>query len=115
MHKKATYVAHILWNCCLHPLLAAKHQPTLVFRGLGVGSRKNIVVARINATVLQNILFTANSSVLMDDGEFKSTCYQRVYQYITCHETEPEDLDDFVFNSENIEDSSQNCLELLLR
>ncbi len=49
----------------------------------------------------------------MDDGEFQSNSYQRVYQYIRRF-TDKQNLDSFSFN-EYIEGTPQDCLEIILQ
>ena len=56
--------------------------------------------------------FKANSRILMNDEEFKSDSYQRVYQYIRRYRAGKK-LDEFNFQ-ETVEGSIENCLELLL-
>ena len=56
---------------------------------------------------------TALSLMLMNEQEFQSDPYQRVYQYIRRH-TAGRNLDEFTFNGV-AEGSTQDCLEILLR
>ena len=44
----------------------------------------------------------------MDDQEYESDSYQRVYKYISCHEDDIED-------TETGSKSPQDCLKLLLQ
>ncbi len=49
----------------------------------------------------------------MDDEEFKSNSYQRVYQYIRQFIAK-QNLDSFSFN-ECVEETPQDCLEIILQ
>ncbi len=49
----------------------------------------------------------------MDDEEFKSNSYQRVYQYIRRF-TAKQNLDSFSFNG-CVEGTPQDCLEIILQ
>ena len=51
--------------------------------------------------------------LLMDDEEFSSACYQRVYQYISCHYA-GHNLDNFSFK-ETVTGTPQNCLQHILQ
>ncbi len=54
----------------------------------------------------------ADSLVLMDNQEFRSDPYQRVYQFIRRFRV-GKNLDDFSFKTA-IEGTTENCLEMLL-
>ncbi len=49
----------------------------------------------------------------MDDEEFQSNSYQRVYQYIRRFTSE-QNLDSFSFD-ECVEGTTQDCLEIILQ
>ncbi len=49
----------------------------------------------------------------MDEGEFRSASYQRVYQYIRRH-TAGFSLDNFSYNGQ-VEGTPEECVQLLLR
>jgi hypothetical protein len=51
--------------------------------------------------------------IFMDVDEFESCSYQRVYQYIKCHEND-EDLDSFSYDSGSVVGTPQDCICLLL-
>ena len=50
------------------------------------------------------------SRVLMDEKEFESETYQRVYQYLRRH-TANSNLDKFFYHRGSVEGSPQDCLE----
>ena len=58
--------------------------------------------------------------MLMDDQEFRSDSYQRVYQYIKLHSTvqpakkKAQTLETFTFRGK-LEGSPQECLQLLMK
>jgi retron-type reverse transcriptase len=56
---------------------------------------------------------TLSDQILMDDGEFKSCSYQRVYQYIRRF-TAGQKLDNFSYPG-TVEGTPQNCVEQLLQ
>lgn len=62
---------------------------------------------------MQHNVCLGDSLVLMDDLEFKSDPYQRVYQYIRRH-TAGQNLDLFCFSGA-IEGTMPDCLQLLLQ
>jgi len=57
--------------------------------------------------------FIGEDKVLMDQMEFQSASYQRVYQYLKRHDA-GENLDDFIYQS-SIEDTSADCLDIICR
>ena len=50
----------------------------------------------------------------MDDEEFKSSTFQRVYQYLRRHDSSPSLLDQFKYEG-RIEGSITDCLQHLLK
>ncbi len=58
-------------------------------------------------------MLSDKSVVVMDDEEFKSNSYQRVYQYIRRF-TAKKNLDSFSFNG-CVKGTPQDCLEIILR
>ena len=52
--------------------------------------------------------------ILMDEDEFKSDTYQRVYQYLRRH-VKNSNLSVFTYSQGNIEGTPQDCLNILLR
>ena len=58
-------------------------------------------------------MLSDKSVVVMDDEEFKSNSYQRVYQYIRRFTTK-QNLDSFSFNG-CVEGTPQDCLEIILQ
>ena len=52
------------------------------------------------------------TKIVMDDREFSSECYQRVYQYLRRH-TAQMNLDTFSYSG-TVEPSPTECLDLLL-
>ena len=59
-------------------------------------------------------VFVDDSIVVMDNREFESDPYQRVYQYIRRH-TLGSNLDDFSLIEGNVEGTPQDCLEIILK
>jgi len=56
---------------------------------------------------------SSEDKVLMDQKEFQSASYQRVYQYLKRHDA-GENLDDFIYQS-SIEDTPSDCLDIICR
>lgn len=58
-------------------------------------------------------LFLANQLVFMDEEEFESNSFQRVYQYIRRY-TAGENLDNFSFKESSVEGTPQECLQQIV-
>ena len=71
------------------------------------------IYATYQATYAIILHDTAQSVRLMDEVEFRSDSYQRVYQYIRRH-IAGQNLDHFSYAG-NTEGKPQDCLEQLLR
>ena len=53
-------------------------------------------------------------SIVMDEEEFKSEAYQRVYQYLRLHVMN-HNLDQFSYIKGSIEGSTSDCLQVILK
>ena len=53
-------------------------------------------------------------NILMDENEFESDTFQRVYQYLRCHATNS-NLDGFTYNKGTVEGTPYDCLQIVLR
>ena len=53
-------------------------------------------------------------SILMDEEEFRSEAYQRVYQYLRRHVMN-HNLDRFSYSKESVEGSPNDCLQVILK
>ena len=53
-------------------------------------------------------------SILMDENEFESDTFQRVYQYLRRHATNS-NLSMFTYSKDNVEGTPHDCLNILLR
>ena len=58
--------------------------------------------------------FVETSVVLMDEEEFKSSFFQRVFQNISLHSNR-ESLDEFMYLENTVEGNQLDCLDTLLR
>ena len=52
--------------------------------------------------------------IVMDQKEFQSEMFQRVYQYLRRH-TAGSNLDRFSYSEGSVEETPQHCLEIFLR
>lgn len=73
----------------------------------------------IHMEILSNqhfpLLFCVDlSQIGMDDGEFKSSMFQRVYQYLKRHDSSPNLLDQFRYEGK-IEGNITDCLQHILK
>ena len=57
---------------------------------------------------------TTDNCVPMDEAMFRSTPYQRVYQYLRRH-IEHVSLDRFSYQTGYVEGSKEDCLDIMLR
>ena len=55
-----------------------------------------------------------DGNIVMDEEEFRSESYQRVYQYLRRHITRT-NLDRFSYSHESVEGTPHDCLQILLR
>ena len=73
------------------------------------------LVSSFTSAIMINVTFTvltANFRVLMNDKEFRSNSYQRVYQFIRRYRA-GKNIDEFCFEN-GVEGSAEDCLEMLL-
>ena len=55
-----------------------------------------------------------DGNIVMDEEEFRSEPYQRVYQYLRRHIART-NLDRFSYSEENVEGTPHDCLQIVLR
>ena len=58
--------------------------------------------------------YSALGKVLMNEDEFRSNCYQLVYQYLRCHSVH-RNLDTFTYKSGTVEGTPTECLQMILK
>ena len=66
------------------------------------------------STYLRTFIHVDSSQIGMDNEEFENSTFQRVYQYLRRHDSDPNLLDQFKYEG-RIEGNITDCLQLFLK